>query len=153
MAPKEKKVRITLATLRARYNLAFDEVVFYRDPTGELGKANGALAKRVNVLVDDRDDICKEALAKGIKVYPIMKKGQTHSWAKQAFASFAAAAGPSLRKGCKAQKGLPSLDKRLSDLDKRYQPARALAKRALQALINGFDRLQTLRKGFVQICF
>ena len=89
---REQKVRITLATLRAKYNLALDEVVFYRDPTGEVGKANGALAKGVNVLVDDRDDICKEALAKRLKVYPIMKRGQTHSWAEQAFASFAAAA-------------------------------------------------------------
>ena len=89
---REQKVRITLATLQAKYNLAFDEAVFYRDPTGEFGKASGALAKRVNVLVDDRDDICKEALAKGIKVYPIMKRGRTHNWAQQAFASFAAAA-------------------------------------------------------------
>ena len=86
---REQKIRQTLATLQARYNLTLDEVVFYRDPTGDFGKASGALAKRVNVLVDDRGDICKEALSKGIQVYP---KGRTHSWAEQAFASFAAAA-------------------------------------------------------------
>ena len=29
---REQKIRLTLATLRARYNLAFDEVVFYHSP-------------------------------------------------------------------------------------------------------------------------
>ena len=75
--PKELQVREQLEGLRSRRHF-FDQVRFVREHLGERGKANLRIQLKVGFLVEDRGDICKEALSKGIVVLPIRTARNDH---------------------------------------------------------------------------
>ena len=69
----------------------FDMVTFVRAHTGPGGKVAAAMALQCNDVIDDRDDICKEALAKGLGAWPIQTKDKSHAWTNKGFLNFAEA--------------------------------------------------------------
>ena len=48
--------------------------------TGSGGKVHSALAKGLKMLVDDNQEICREASRMGMELYPITTKHMRHSW-------------------------------------------------------------------------
>ena len=91
-AQKELQVREQLEGLRSQRHSVFDQIRFVREHLGERGKANPCIQLKLDFLVEDRDDICKEALSKGIGVCPIRTARNDHSWHQQAVDNFPAAA-------------------------------------------------------------
>ena len=58
-------MREQLEGLRSQRHFVFDQVRFVREHFGERGKANLCIQLKLDFLVEDSDDICKDALSKG----------------------------------------------------------------------------------------
>ena len=54
-----------LEKLERLCNVKFERKIFTRTPLGKRGKVFGAQSQSCDLLVDDRADICREALTKG----------------------------------------------------------------------------------------
>ena len=52
----------------------FDQVAFTSSRTGAKGKAEWMIRNSVGHIFDDNNDICQEALSKGLSVYPVSPK-------------------------------------------------------------------------------
>ena len=71
----------------------FDQPVFVREHCGSQGKAAACQRLRLNVLFEDREDICGEALSKGIEVFPIISHKSKRMEAKKSLSFFLAGSG------------------------------------------------------------
>ena len=81
---RELEVRKQLDFLARDRGIQFDQVIFVRNPLGPQGKAAACQKLRLNALFEDREDICAEALTKGIDVFPIISpKSKHHNAAKK----------------------------------------------------------------------
>ena len=88
---RERETRSELEALsKGLQPFRFSQVVFVNEPLGERGKASRAVELGCSCLCDDRQDVGEEALAKGLRVFPIRTSWNGHgSWASRAFDSFA----------------------------------------------------------------
>ena len=77
---REDCVRKQVSSLEESSGIFFERKVFTRVPLGKSGKTYAALSQGCGLLIDDRKDVCREALTKGISAYPIQTEKQSHEW-------------------------------------------------------------------------
>ena len=63
---REKEVRHFAEELERVGELRFERKLFTRDPLGKRGKCYAAMSQKCGIIIDDRSDVCKEALTKGL---------------------------------------------------------------------------------------
>ena len=71
--------------------LEFTSVKYTRARTGATGKAAWLHKNSIGHLFDDNADICREALSKGLTVWPIRAGREKHGWADRAWDSLSSA--------------------------------------------------------------
>ena len=88
---RERETRSELEALsKGLQPFRFSQVVFTNEPLGQRGKASRAVELGCSCLCDDRQDVGEEALAKGLRVFPIRTSWNDHvTWARRAFDTFA----------------------------------------------------------------
>ena len=85
---REREVREAVQSLKTEHDYEFDGLCFVRSPTGTGGKAEACTRLRLSCLFEDREDICRDALAKGISVFPVRSPINDHKWASESYVSF-----------------------------------------------------------------
>ena len=88
---REQEVRQACAELAKSQAFSFDELQFTRSVLGPAGKSAVCQRLQLTTLFDDREDVCKDALTKGIDVYPIVSPKSQHLKMKALYETFAKA--------------------------------------------------------------